>query len=40
MAWELSHKGFIITLSSYIPDLIERDIAMLVEEAGDIRVLK
>lgn len=34
MAWELSHKGFIITLSSYIPDLIEQDIAMLVEEAA------
>jgi predicted naringenin-chalcone synthase len=33
MAWELSHKGFIITLSSYIPDLIEQDIAALVEEA-------
>src|SRR4030095_2682979 len=34
MAWELSHKGFIITLSSYIPDLIEQDIAALVEEAA------
>ena len=33
MAWELSHRGFIITLSSYIPDLIEQDIATLVEEA-------
>lgn len=33
MAWELSHNGFIITLSSYVPDLIEQDIAMLVEEA-------
>ncbi|SFQ29955.1 type III polyketide synthase [Parafilimonas terrae] len=33
MAWELSHRGFIITLSSYIPDLIEQDIALLVEEA-------
>jgi predicted naringenin-chalcone synthase len=33
MAWELSHKGFIITLSSYIPDLIEQDIAALVDEA-------
>lgn len=33
MAWELSHRGFIITLSSYIPDLIEQDIAALVEEA-------
>jgi predicted naringenin-chalcone synthase len=34
MAWELSHRGFIITLSSYIPDLIEQDIAGLVEEAA------
>ncbi len=34
MAWELSHKGFIITLSSYIPDLIEQDIAALVDEAA------
>jgi predicted naringenin-chalcone synthase len=34
MAWELSHKGFIITLSSYIPDLIEQDIAALVDEAN------
>ncbi len=33
MAWELSHRGFIITLSSYVPDLIEQDIAALVEEA-------
>ena len=34
MAWELSHKGFIITLSSYIPDLIEQDIEALVDEAA------
>jgi predicted naringenin-chalcone synthase len=33
MAWELSHRGFIITRSSYIPDLIEQDIAALVEDA-------
>jgi len=33
MAWELSNRGFIITLSSYIPGLIEQDIAALVEEA-------
>ncbi|MFT4155340.1 type III polyketide synthase [Parafilimonas sp.] len=33
MAWQLSHRGFIITLSSYIPDLIEQDITLLVEEA-------
>src|SRR4029079_571057 len=35
MAWELSHKGCIITLSSYIPDLIEQDIATLVQEAAE-----
>jgi predicted naringenin-chalcone synthase len=34
MAWELSHRGFIITLSSYVPDLIEQDITSLVEEAA------
>ena len=34
MAWELSHRGFIITLSSYIPDLIEQDITALIEEAA------
>lgn len=33
MAWELSHKGFIITLSSYIPNLIEQDISELVNDA-------
>lgn len=33
MAWQLSHRGFLITLSSYVPDLIEQDIAALVEEA-------
>lgn len=34
MAWELSHRGFLITLSSYIPDLIEQDIAALVAAAN------
>ena len=33
MAWELSHKGFIITLSSFIPNLIEQDILALVKDA-------
>jgi predicted naringenin-chalcone synthase len=33
MAWQLSSKGFLMTLSSYIPQLIEEDIGALVEEA-------
>jgi predicted naringenin-chalcone synthase len=31
MAWELSRKGFLMTLSSYVPQLIEEDIATLVD---------
>lgn len=30
MAWELSSKGFLMTLSGYVPQLIEEDIASLV----------
>jgi predicted naringenin-chalcone synthase len=33
MAWQLSTKGFLMTLSAYIPQLIEEDIAALVNEA-------
>jgi predicted naringenin-chalcone synthase len=33
MAWELSSKGFLMTLSGYIADLIGKDINQLVEEA-------
>lgn len=33
MAWQLSTKGFLMTLSSYIPQLIEEDIRILVNEA-------
>jgi predicted naringenin-chalcone synthase len=33
MAWKLSSKGFLMTLSSYIPDLIEEDFGGLVEQA-------
>lgn len=33
MAWELSSTGFLMTLSSYIPDLIEEDFASLVKRA-------
>ncbi|MGN6618945.1 MAG: type III polyketide synthase [Ilyomonas sp.] len=35
MAWELNTKGFLMTLSGYIPQLIEEDISGLVEEALD-----
>jgi predicted naringenin-chalcone synthase len=33
MSWELSSSGFLMTLSGYIPDLIEEDFAPLVERA-------
>jgi predicted naringenin-chalcone synthase len=33
MAWELSSTGFRMTLSNYIPDLIEEDLAPLVNRA-------
>lgn len=33
MSWELSSTGFQMTLSSYVPDLIEEDIGQLVENA-------
>ncbi len=33
MAWELSSKGFLMTLSGYIPQLIEHDIDTLVDGA-------
>lgn len=33
MAWELSRKGFLMTLSGYIPQLIEEDITPLVTAA-------
>lgn len=33
MAWELSSSGFLMTLSSYIPDLIEEDFEQLVLNA-------
>lgn len=33
MAWEISSKGFLMTLSSYIPGLIEEDIAAFVSKA-------
>jgi len=33
MAWELSSTGFLMTLSGYIPDLIEEDFSGIVERA-------
>ena len=33
MAWELSSTGFQMTLSNYVPDLIEEDLSALVERA-------
>jgi predicted naringenin-chalcone synthase len=33
MAWELSSKGFLMTLSGYIPELIEEDFNTLVTDA-------
>ena len=33
MAWELSSKGFLMTLSSYIPDLIEENFDQLAVDA-------
>lgn len=33
MAWEISSKGFLMTLSGYVPQLIEEDITALVDKA-------
>jgi predicted naringenin-chalcone synthase len=33
MAWELSSSGFLMTLSGYIPELIEEDFAAIVSRA-------
>jgi predicted naringenin-chalcone synthase len=33
MAWELSSSGFLMTLSGYVPDLIEEDFEQLVGRA-------
>ena len=33
MSWQLGSKGFLMTLSGYVPQLIEEDIALLVDEA-------
>lgn len=33
MAWELSSKGFLMTLSSYVPDVIEENFDSMVQSA-------
>ncbi len=33
MAWELSSSGFLMTLSSYVPDLIEQDFQQITQRA-------
>jgi predicted naringenin-chalcone synthase len=33
MAWELSSNGFLMTLSGYVPQLIQQDIGVLLENA-------
>ena len=33
MAWELSSSGFLMTLSGYVPELIEEDFARIVDRA-------
>ncbi len=33
MAWEISSKGFLMTLTGYVPDLIKEDFKTLVEKA-------
>ncbi|MEO6490560.1 MAG: type III polyketide synthase [Ferruginibacter sp.] len=35
MAWQLSSKGFLMTLTGYIPDLIKEDFKKLVDKALD-----
>ncbi|MBD0331910.1 MAG: type III polyketide synthase [Chitinophagaceae bacterium] len=36
MAWELSSSGFLMTLSNYVPELLEEDFAALVEKSLQI----
>lgn len=40
MAWEISSKGFLMTLSSYIPQLIKEDIELLISKALQKKGLK
>ena len=39
MAWNISSKGFLMTLSSYIPQLIEADIENLIQKALHVNEL-
>jgi predicted naringenin-chalcone synthase len=40
MAWELSSTGFLMTLSGYVPNLIEEDFELLTEKALEKNNLK
>jgi predicted naringenin-chalcone synthase len=40
MAWELSSSGFLMTLSGYVPDLIEEDFQSVVQRSLEAAALK
>jgi predicted naringenin-chalcone synthase len=40
MSWELSSKGFLMSLSSYIPDIIQEDISALLQNVLKANQLK
>lgn len=40
MSWELSSKGFLMSLSSYIPDIIQEDISALLQKVLNANQLK
>ena len=40
MSWELSSKGFLMSLSSYIPDIIQQDISGLLQNVLNANQLK
>ena len=40
MAWELSSSGFLMTLSGYVPDLIEEDFDVVVQRSLQASALK
>lgn len=33
MSWQLSSKGFLMTLTGYVPDLVKEDFGLLLEKA-------
>jgi predicted naringenin-chalcone synthase len=39
MAWELSSNGFLMTLSGYVPDLIEEDFEKIVDRALEKEII-